>query len=144
MTHEHDHEHDHDHHHDVGPRHFFATTPVLLVDDVKAAAEYYRDVLGFELAFETPTYASVFRDEASMHFNQSNPPGGRNSAASAGARGVDVYIGVTDVDALYEELKGRGAKTLSEPTTWPYGMREFVFEDLYGYRIILGEAVAGA
>jgi hypothetical protein len=32
---------------------------------------------------------------------------------------------VTDVDALYQELKSRGARTLNEPKDYPYGMRDF-------------------
>jgi uncharacterized glyoxalase superfamily protein PhnB len=149
MVHEAEHDHGHDdehhHHHDFGPRHLIQATPGFLVDDVKASADYYRDILGFEIRFlwgDPPTFAVVDRNDVSVHLVQSNPPGRRNSVSATGpGNGNDVYVDVTTVDELYEELKGRGAKLISEPKTQVYGMREFVVEDLNGYRIIVGEAV---
>jgi uncharacterized glyoxalase superfamily protein PhnB len=147
LTHEHDHDgHDHDHHdHDHGPRHFFGVVPVFLVDDVLATVEYYRDVLGFEVNFlyeEPPTYASVSRDDAILNFSRSNPPGRRNGVAMAGpGNGTDVYIVVSDIEELYEELVAHGVQVLIEPDSYDYGMREFKIADLNGYQIIFGEEV---
>ncbi len=140
MTHEH-HDHDHDH----GPRHFFGVIPVFLVDDVAATAEYYRDVLGFGVDFlyaDPPTYGSVSRDDAIIHLSKSNPPGRRNGVGYAGpGNGTDVYIVVSDIDELYEEIKGHGATVLIEPDTYDYGMREFKVEDANGYQLMFGEDV---
>jgi catechol 2,3-dioxygenase-like lactoylglutathione lyase family enzyme len=146
MTHDHDNEHDHEHHHhDFGPRHFIMATPGLLVDDVQTTADYYRDILGFDIRFtygEPPTFAVVDRGDVSVHLVRSDPPGRRNGMAAAGpGNGNDFYVDVTDIDELHAELTGRGARVLSEPQTWPYGMREFNIEDLNGYRIIFGQAV---
>ena len=46
-----------------------------------------------------------------------------------------VNVFVTDVDALYEELKSRGARTLNEPKDYPYGMRDFDIHDLDGNQL---------
>jgi predicted enzyme related to lactoylglutathione lyase len=79
-----------------------------------------------------------------VHIAESNPPGRRNGLGAAGSgNGSDFYIVVTAIDELYEELTGRGAKVLLEPTDWPHGMREFVVEDNNGYRMIFGEPVGG-
>jgi hypothetical protein len=41
---------------------------------------------------------------------KSNPPGRRNGMQSASqGNGADFYIGVSDIDELYEELNDRGA-----------------------------------
>jgi uncharacterized glyoxalase superfamily protein PhnB len=153
VTHEHDHEHvhghDHDeyehHHHDFAPRHFIGVTPGLLVDDVQAAAEYYRDVLGFEIRFtvdEPATFGIVDRADVSVHLTKSDPPGRRNGLAAAGpGNGADFYVVVTDIDELYAELQGRDAKVIWEPHDMSHGMREFIIEDLNGYRMIFGEPV---
>lgn len=140
MTQEHDHDHEHSH---GGERHFFGVLPVFLVDDVVATAEYYRDVLGFEVDFiygEPPTYASVSRDDAIINFTKSEPPGRRNSISTAApGNGVDAYIVVSDIDDLYEELTHHGAKVLAAPESHDYGMREFQIEDPNAYRITLAE-----
>jgi len=135
--------HDHDDHAEAGPRHFFGVVPVFLVDDVTAAAEHYRDALGFDIDFlwgEPPTYAGVSRDDAVIHLRLSQPSGRRNSVAAAGyGNGVDALIVVSALDELFAELKQRGARLLSEPADQPYGMREFEVEDLNGYRLLLTE-----
>jgi len=46
---------------------------------------------------------------------------------------------VTGVDALYEELRSRGAITLEEPAERPYGMRDFNVNDLDGNELCFGE-----
>ncbi|HLF79584.1 MAG TPA: VOC family protein [Dehalococcoidia bacterium] len=147
MTHDHhDHEgHDHEHDHEVGPRHFFGVVPVLLVDDVLATVEFYRDALGFEANFlydNPPTYASVSRNDAIINFALSQPPGRRNGVSGAGpGNGTDLYIVVNDLDDVHEEFKLTGVSILLEPLDTDYGMREFKIEDLNGYQIIFGQEV---
>jgi uncharacterized glyoxalase superfamily protein PhnB len=149
MTQEHDHDHEHDHeghdheHHHQGERRFFGVIPVFLVDDVVQTAEYYRNVLGFDVDFiygEPAVYASVSRDDAILNFTKSDPAGRRNSVAKSGVgNGVDAYIVVSDIDDVYEELMHHGAKSVTAPESQDYGMREFLIEDLNGYRIALAE-----
>ena len=45
---------------------------------------------------------------------------------------------MTDVDALYQELKSRGARILNEPKDYPYGMRDFDINDLDGNQLCFG------
>jgi hypothetical protein len=49
-----------------------------------------------------------------------------------------VNVFVTDVDALYEELKSRGARTLNQPADYPYGMRDLEVSDLDGNQLSFG------
>ncbi len=49
-----------------------------------------------------------------------------------------VNVFVTDVDALYQEVKSRGARTLNEPKDYPYGMRDFDIHDLDGNQLCVG------
>jgi len=49
-----------------------------------------------------------------------------------------VNVFVTDVDALYQELKSRGAGVLNEPKDYPYGMRDFDVNDLDGNQLCFG------
>lgn len=126
------------HGHEHGPRHFFGAAPVFRVEDVAAAAEYYRDNLGFEIRFlmgEPPAYATTARGDAAIHFSKAEETAIRNGGVG------NVYVFVSDVDGLYEELTARGVKVVAELETWAYGMREFAVEDLNGYRLCFGEGV---
>jgi uncharacterized glyoxalase superfamily protein PhnB len=49
-----------------------------------------------------------------------------------------VNIFVTDVDALYRELRSRGAKTLNEPKDYAYGMRDCDINDVDGNHLCFG------
>ncbi len=131
-------EDDHGHSHEHGPRHFLGVAPVLHVEDVAAAAEYYRDKLGFEIRFlmgEPPLYATTARGDAAIHFSKSEQTVGHASTVG------DIYLFVSDVDGLYQELTARDVKVVADLETFPYGMREFSIEDLNGYRLCFGESV---
>ena len=134
-------EHSGQHTHSHGPRHFAAAAPVLVVQDVVAAAEHYRDKLGFEISFvwgDPPAYATTHRDDVPIHFSKGESAEPREGTVS------NVYIFVSDIDDVYGELKERGAHIVADLETWPYGMREFAVEDLNGYRLCFGEGVAEA
>src|SRR5690606_6955492 len=93
------------------PTQFFQGAPVLHVPDVKAAAVFYRDVLGFTWDFGDETYAVVWRDNSAIHFV-------RDSVAP---KGVHLFQWIRDLDAYYGEVIGRGAQIASEPKDQPYG-----------------------
>ena len=137
MTHEHDHFH--------GPKHFHGVVPVFLVDDVEAAAQYYRDILGFEVDFgwgDDASYGRVVRDDAIIDFVRAEPVGSRNSIASSGAaRGSDALIVVSDVEEVYVELQERGATVIERLAPREYGMLDCMIEDPNGYRLTIGGAL---
>jgi len=51
----------------------------------------------------------------------------------------NVYFWVDDAQALYEELKGRGATIDYDLCDQAYGCREFGIRDLDGYDIAFGQ-----
>jgi uncharacterized glyoxalase superfamily protein PhnB len=51
---------------------------------------------------------------------------------------ADVPAPLPGFDALYEELKGRGAKVLNVPKDYAYGMRDFDVADLDGNELCFG------
>jgi predicted enzyme related to lactoylglutathione lyase len=116
-------------------------SPQFVVPDVIAAAEYYRDVLGFGIRgyfLDPPVYAIVGRDSVEIHFGKADT----RTAASPNIRrregSVDAYIWVNDLDLLYAELKERGAQIVEPPATQVYKCYEFVIEDRFGYRLVFG------
>ncbi len=142
MAEHHEHEHDH-HHHGRGPGEFLGVVPVLLVDDVAATAQYYRDVLGFDVEFlfpaDEPTYSRVIRGDAIIDFTLADPPGGRNSVSASGSsRGTDIVIVVSDVEDVYVDMQEHGANLLERLDARESGMVDFTIEDPNGYRLTIG------
>lgn len=111
-----------------------AAAPVFVVQDVLESVAHYRDALGFrqEFIYGEPTfYAGVERDGVTIHLQAA-----RMTKRQPGHGAVNVFV--TDVDALYQELKSRGARTMSEPKDYPYGMRDFEVNDLDGNQLSFG------
>jgi catechol 2,3-dioxygenase-like lactoylglutathione lyase family enzyme len=51
----------------------------------------------------------------------------------------DAYFWVDDVEALHEELRGRGADLLHGPVDQPYGLRDIGVRDPDGYILAFGQ-----
>ena len=113
------------------PAQFVQGAPVLHVEDVKATAAFYRDVLGFTWDFGDKAYAVVWRDNSAIHFvrDEGNP------------RGVHLFQWVKDVDAYHREIVGRGAEIAKEPTDQSYGIRELDVRDINGVGIVFGQDI---
>jgi uncharacterized glyoxalase superfamily protein PhnB len=108
--------------------------PVFVVRDVMKAVAYFRDVLGFHTEFlygEPTSYAGVERDHVLIHLQAAH-----QSKRQPGQAAINVFV--ADVDALYRELKDRGARLLNEPRDYPYGMRDFNVADLDGNDLCFG------
>lgn len=119
------------------------SVPVLFVEDIDAAVTHYRDVLGCIVDFVYENiYASVSRDAATIHLRCVDDGVSRTRLHSADT--IDVYVTVTGVDALYDEMRSAGAKIVYRITTQDYGMREFYVEDLCRNRLGFGERVEPA
>lgn len=124
-------------------------SPVLGVRNVRQAAEYYRDVLGFDLdpvegvfqpspAEPGGVYAIVKRGGVWIHFQIRR---GELIERKREPIEGDVYIYVDNLDAVYADLQQRGAVIKQPPTVAPYGLREIRVEDLNAYRLTFGEFV---
>ena len=116
-----------------------SAVPQFTVADVVRTAEWYRDVLGFDIAgywASPPMFAIVGRDDVYLHFNRSTGGEFRTGRAEGG---FDAYVHMSGVDALAAELRARGAELLDGPEDRVYGMREVVVRDCNGFVLAFGE-----
>jgi uncharacterized glyoxalase superfamily protein PhnB len=116
---------------------------VLLVDDVRRAADYYRDRLGFEIGFYEANpehYAQAKRDACYVHFAHFEGATPRPNCREVPPDMFDAYFWVDDVDALYRELVERGAEPHGPPALQEYGFHEFRVTDAHGYVLAFGRA----
>jgi predicted enzyme related to lactoylglutathione lyase len=116
-------------------------SPQFVVPDVVAAAEYYRDVLGFRIRgyfLEPPIYAIVARDSVEIHFGKADTGTATLPNIQRHEGSIDAYIWVNDLDPLYAELKERGAKIVEPPVTQVYKCYEMIVEDALRFRLAFG------
>ena len=107
---------------------------VFTVANIADSLAYYRDRLGFDVAFEygQPTsYVGLKEGNVSLHLIATT----RNNRLPG--RGA-VSIFVDDVDALHADLVRRGARVMSDPSDQNYGIRDFDVTDLDGNMIYFG------
>lgn len=128
---------------------FHAVAPQFTVPDLVRTVSYYRDVLGFQSdgfwdgervtdgrGKNRPVFAMVNRDDVEIFFNQGDGSEVRTGRVETG---YDVYLRVSDVDALATDLQSRGAEILDGPATRSYGQRELVIRDCNGLVLAFGE-----
>jgi uncharacterized glyoxalase superfamily protein PhnB len=124
---------------------FQGINPHFVVQDVVVAAEYYRDVFGFKILgyfWEPPVFAMVGRDDVVIQFGRIDR--GQTVAPNRTRRdeALDAYIWVDDVDALYTELKDKGAKIVEGPKQQVWDCYELTVEDAFGFRLVFGRSAS--
>ena len=118
--------------------------PVLLVTDVVAAANYWRDCVGFtydRLWGDPPCFAIVKRDGMQVCLSQVSNPADIRPYWKIVDQMSNAYFWVDDADSLYEELQRSGAKIDYTLQNKPYGIREFGIQDLDGHDIAFGQPI---
>jgi uncharacterized glyoxalase superfamily protein PhnB/heme-degrading monooxygenase HmoA len=104
--------------------------PILSVRSLRDSLRYYQEILGFGPEWGTEhgsAMASVARDGKSIMLCE----GGQGHA------GTWVWIGVEDVEPLFQELSRRGAKIRQEPINRPWAC-EMQVEDPDGHVLRFG------
>ena len=121
-----------------------ASAPVLLVSDVVASANYFRDSIGFnykEFYGQPSSFCICHRDWHYLILAQVDDPRDVAPFWKIRENMCNAYFWVDDADALYEEMKSKGARIHYGPCTQPYGVREFGIKDLDGHDLCFGQVI---
>ncbi len=116
--------------------------PILLVRDVAAAANHYRDVLGFSydrFFGQPPDFVILTRDGQHLMLKQAVDAKDVVPHWTVSPKTSDVYFWVAEVDALHAEFVAKGAKIDYGPCDQPHGCREFGVQDIDGHDLSFGE-----
>jgi uncharacterized glyoxalase superfamily protein PhnB len=116
-------------------------TPVLVYPDVRTAVDWLEGAFGFgervRIGDAHRAQLRVGTDGAivvtDVRRDQVAPSGGVVTQL--------LKVRVPDVDAAFARARDFGARVLEEPTTWEYGERSCVVEDLAGHRWELTQTV---
>ena len=112
---------------DVIPRNIENIIPILIVGDFSASLEYYQKVLSFTVEWSGEDFAGLSRDGWRLYLSQ-------DGEAQPGAR---LWVGVEDVDRMYEECRTKGANIVSGMTSNPWA-REVLVADPDGNLLRFG------
>jgi uncharacterized glyoxalase superfamily protein PhnB len=103
-------------------------TPILRVADFERSVAHYARVFGFSLRWRVGNFGCVSRGDADLMLSE----------GSQGCSRTWLWFAVSDVDALYEELKASGALIRHPPTNYPWGSRELHVFDADGHVLRFG------
>ena len=116
-----------------------------MVDDVNATVAYYQQ-LGFSLLQSVPNegifaWAMVQADDVAIMFQQTDNLHTEypDLAATTPGGGLTLYIGVSDVVGLYEQVKDTLTVVKPLHKTF-YGADEFALRDLNGHILTIAQA----
>ena len=106
--------------------------PQLPVRDVAESQRYFRDVLGFEIAWiRGDRFGAVQGGKTEIFLCKSDTP----PAAAT------ICVLVDDADSLFAIYQERGAKIVERPETKPWGVHEFTIEEPNGHLFRIGSSV---
>lgn len=109
---------------------------MLPVKDMDRAYDFYTNVLGFKKTFENGNpvgFMILKRDAGELHLTlQKNHKAADFNVA---------HLMVDDVDTLHALCKQHGLRIIKSLQDKDYGLRAFVFEDLDGNRIDVGQVI---
>jgi len=117
-------------------------TPFVPCTSLAKQVAFYRDILGFEVGFETPgVYAYLRRDEVSVRLVQVSDHVDLKHPEREGS----FYIDVQGINAVWLEMQPRLSELpegrVRAPFDQDYGQREFHVADEDCTLVFFGEAI---
>jgi predicted enzyme related to lactoylglutathione lyase len=103
-------------------------TPLLVVADVRRAADFYVRVLGYQQATffgEPPSFCLLNREGFELMLSHRRP--------------WDVYLRVADIDVERQAIEAAGGALRAGPRVTEYGMTEIEVEDPDGHVVCLAQ-----
>lgn len=112
---------------------------VFPVKDIEATAIYYRDQLGFEIAFKIgePVNYAVLKKEKNLQIHLTL----KRDQLPPSKEHTNIYVFVKDVDILYEEFKNKNVEINKPIANREYGYRDFDIKDCNGFILSFGARI---
>jgi catechol 2,3-dioxygenase-like lactoylglutathione lyase family enzyme len=122
---------------------FTSLTPNLVVSDIAKSTAFYRDVVGFSVKQTVPdqepfVFVWLERGPVQVFLNDLATVQQHLPAAAGNIGGSGMYIIVSGLDALHDEVSNRTALVMLMTKQF-YGMREFAVADPDGHVITFAE-----
>lgn len=116
------------------------TLYVLAVPSLARSAEFYRDVLGFEVReIGDPGWRMFVKDACRIMAGECPDA---IAPRDLGDHSYFAYLVVDDVDAYHDRVLARRTEIVKSLHDEPWGMREFGLRTADGHRIMIGTRAA--
>lgn len=113
--------------------------PVLTYANVNQAATWLCDAFGFSVRLRIGNHRVQLNVGEGAVIVREPRPSEVNAALGAGCL---IMVRVEDADAHCNRAKGHGARITQDPTTYPYGERQYNAVDFAGYFWTFSQSVA--
>jgi lactoylglutathione lyase len=113
---------------------------IVMVSDMKRSVEFYRDVLGLPLKFESPFWTEFATEGATLALHPAQTPAPAETSPlrnQAGTCHPAFYAG--DLDAFHAAMLSKGVRCLQPQRPLEDGGRLAVYADPDGLPISIGE-----
>ena len=114
---------------------------IVMVSDMKRSVEFYREILGLPLKFESPHWSEFANDGSTIALHPGGPPqagaapGGKQPSGSCG-----LGFQVEDLEAFNQQMEAKGVRCLQPPKKEDFGGRLAVYADPDGLSISVAES----
>lgn len=115
-------------------------TPNLLVTDIEATIDFYRQNLGLEVQMFYPqtgkaVWAMIAKDQIALMIQEKQSMTAEYPDLKERTIGGSqtFYLNVSGIEELYEKLKQNGVSIVIELRSTFYEAKEFAMKDLNGY-----------
>ena len=116
-------------------------TPVLVYPDVRAAVAWLESAFGFEERVRIGDgHRAQLRVGSDAAVVVAETGSDRRAPSGDGVTHL-LKVRVSDVDSAFTRARAAGARVVEELTTWEYGERSGVLEDIGGHRWELTQTV---
>jgi lactoylglutathione lyase len=118
---------------------------MIMVLDMRRSVEFYRDVLGLQLKFESPGWSEFETGATTLALHPGTPATAGAAANQSGPTAGTCSLGfsVPDLNSTYAKLRERGARFVMPPTERANeGIRLAVCLDPDGLGISFAEPIA--
>jgi predicted enzyme related to lactoylglutathione lyase len=113
-----------------------STMYVIAVPNLARSAEFYRDVLGFEVReMGDPGWRMFIKDSCRIMAGECPDA---IAPAELGDHSYFSYLVVDGVDEYYRRVCSKGVEVVKPVRDEPWGMREFGLRTADGHRIMIG------
>jgi catechol 2,3-dioxygenase-like lactoylglutathione lyase family enzyme len=116
-------------------------SPVIPVADMESSIRFFADILGFDVAVQSPDYSVLIRDDASVHLARAAD----QSVLEATRGHMSAYLEVEDIESLWAHVsRFRDRYKIRDLFDRDYGMREFHIVACDDCLILVGERMLPA
>ena len=114
---------------------------IVFVSDMTRSIEFYRDVLGLPLRFESPNWSELATEGATLALHPAGPSAGPTPERTAAAT-CNPGFPVDDLDQFHAAMTSKNVTCIQPPTDEDFGVKLAIYADPDGLPFSVAERPA--